>query len=253
MPGTRLAAVGDLHVTRQSHGVYAPLFAAAAEKADILLLCGDLTDHGTTEEAVVLAAEIGRVARTMPILAVLGNHDVEAGQEGEVRRILGEAGVIVLDGDGHEVGEVGFVGVKGFCGGFGRRTLEPWGEQAIKMFVREALDESLKLESGLAKLRTRHRVALLHYAPIEGTVEGEPHEIYPFLGSSRLEEPLNRYEVAVAFHGHAHRGALEGKTRNGVPVYNVAAPLLRRTFPDAPALRFHTLSGDEADTGAAPR
>src|SRR3954452_15975226 len=113
MPGTRLAAVGDLHVTRQSHGVYAPLFAAAAEKADILLLCGDLTDHGTTEEAVALAAEIRRVARTLAILAVRGNQDVEAGQEGEVPRTLGEAGLIVLDGGGHEVGEVGFVGVKG--------------------------------------------------------------------------------------------------------------------------------------------
>jgi Icc-related predicted phosphoesterase len=239
--GTRLAAVGDLHVTRQSQGVYASLFAAAAERADILLLCGDLIDRGLPEEAVVLAADIARVGRKMPILAVLGNHDVEAGQEAEVRRILGDAGVVVLDGDAHEVGDIGFVGVKGFCGGFGRRTLEPWGEQAIKLFVREALDETLKLESGLAKLRTPHRVALLHYSPIEATVEGEPREIYPFLGSSRLEEPLNRYEVSAVVHGHAHRGALEGKTRDGVVVYNVAAPLLRRSFPDAPPLRIFTV------------
>jgi Icc-related predicted phosphoesterase len=221
--------------------VYAPLFAAAAERADILLLCGDLIDHGLPEEAAVLAAELGRTGKKMPTVAVLGNHDVEAGQEAEVRRILQDVGVVILDGDAHEVGEVGFVGVKGFCGGFGRRTLEPWGEPAIKMFVREALDEALKLESGLAKLRTPHRVALLHYSPIEGTVEGEPREIYPFLGSSRLEEPLNRYGVAAVFHGHAHRGALEGKTREGIVVYNVAAPLLRRSFPDAPPLRFVTL------------
>jgi Icc-related predicted phosphoesterase len=245
VPGIRLAAVGDLHVTRQSQGVYAPLFAAAAERADILLLCGDLIDHGLPEEAAVLATDLGRVGKKMPIMAVLGNHDIESGQEAEVRRILQEAGVVVLDGDAHEVGEVGFVGVKGFCGGFGRRTLEPWGEPAIKMFVREALDEALKLESGLAKLRTRHRVALLHYSPIEGTVEGEPREIYPFLGSSRLEEPLNRYGVAAVFHGHAHRGALEGKTREGIVVYNVAAPLLRRSFPDVPPLRFVTLPDGE--------
>jgi Icc-related predicted phosphoesterase len=170
-------------------------------------------------------------------VAVLGNHDFESGKQNEVRAILSEAGVVVLDGDTHEVGEVGFVGVKGFCGGFGRRTLEPWGEPMIKEFVREALNEGIKLESGLARLRTTHRVALLHYSPIESTVVGEPLEIYPFLGSSRLEEPLNRYAVAVAFHGHAHRGALEGRTREGIPVYNVAAPLLRRTTPDAPPFR----------------
>jgi Icc-related predicted phosphoesterase len=243
--GIRLAAVGDLHVTRQSQGVYAPLFAAAAERADILLLCGDLTDHGLPEEATVLAAELGRTGKQMPTVAVLGNHDVESGQQAEVRRILTDVGVVVLDGDAHQVGDVGFVGVKGFCGGFGRRTLEPWGEPVIKLFVREALDEALKLESGLAKLRTPHRVALLHYSPIAGTVDGEPLEIYPFLGSSRLEEPLNRYAVEVAFHGHAHRGALEGKTREGIVVYNVAAPLLRRSFPDAPPLRFVTLSDDQ--------
>jgi Icc-related predicted phosphoesterase len=239
--GPRLAAVGDLHVTRQAHGALQPLFAAAAERADILLLCGDLTDHGLPEEAAVLAAELSRTGKNMPTLAVLGNHDVDAGHQADVSRILSEAGVVVLDGDAHEVGEIGFVGVKGFCGGFGRRTLEPWGEPAIKSFVREACDEALKLESGLARLRTRYRVALLHYAPIEATVEGEPREIYPFLGSSRLEEPLNRYGVTVAFHGHAHRGALEGKTRDGIPVHNVAAPLLRRTFPDQPALRIVTL------------
>jgi Icc-related predicted phosphoesterase len=238
----RLAAVGDLHVTRQSAGKLQAIFNEAAERADVLLLCGDLTDHGLVEEAQVLAGEIGRTGSKMRILGVLGNHDVESGQEGEVRRILGEAGVHLLDGDGLELGEVGFVGVKGFGGGFGRRTLEPWGEAAIKAFVREAVDESMKLESALARLRTAQRVALLHYAPIAGTVEGEPLEIFPFLGSSRLEEPLDRYGVLYAFHGHAHRGAVEGKTRGGVTVYNVAAPLLRRSFPDTVPLRFVNLS-----------
>jgi len=249
MPGLRLAAVGDLHVTRQSHGALQALFASAAERADVLLLCGDLTDHGLVEEAHILAGEISRIGKKMPTLAVLGNHDVESGQEAEVRRILSEAGVVVLDGDALEVEDVGFVGVKGFCGGFGQRTLEPWGEQTTKLFVREAVDEALKLESALAKLRTRQRVALLHYSPIESTVEGEPREIYPFLGSGRLEEPLNRYGVAAAFHGHAHRGALTGKTRDGVEVYNVAAPLLRRSFPDQPPIRIVTLAEDREVTG----
>jgi Icc-related predicted phosphoesterase len=126
---------------------------------------------------------------------------------------------------------------QGFAGGFGRRTLEPWGEKAIKKFVQESLDEALKLESALARLRTHHRIVLLHYAPIEATVAGEPPEIYAFLGSSRLEEPLNRYEVTAVFHGHAHRGTLEGKTQTGVPVYNVALPLFRRSAPDQPPFR----------------
>ena len=140
----------------------------------------------------------------------------------------------MLDGDGVEVRGIGFAGVKGFGGGFGRRTLEPWGEAATKAFVHEAVEEALKLERALARLRTPQRVALLHYAPIEGTVEGEPREIFPFLGSSRLEEPLNRYDVSMAFHGHAHRGAPEGRTSGGVPVYNVALPLLRKILPSLP-------------------
>jgi Icc-related predicted phosphoesterase len=231
-----LAAIGDLHITKKSAGAWQPVFAQANQRADVLLLLGDLTDYGLPEEAHILVNELSRTVK-IPTVAVLGNHDYESGKEAEVRAILSEAGVVVLDGDGYEVGEVGFVGVKGFCGGFGRRTLEPWGEVMIKEFVREALNEGMKLESGLARLRTTHRVALLHYSPLEATVAGEPLEIYPFLGSSRLEEPLNRYAVTVAFHGHAHRGALEGRTREGIPVYNVAAPLLRRMTPEAPPFR----------------
>jgi Icc-related predicted phosphoesterase len=170
----------------------------------------------------------------IPIVGVLGNHDYESGHEDEVRSILADAGVQALDGDTLVIADVGFAGVKGFCGGFGQGTLEPWGERSIKAFVREAVSEALKLESALAKLRTRRRVALLHYAPVRATVEGEPREIYPFLGSGRLEEPLDRYHVTAAFHGHAHSGALEGRTAGGVPVYNVALPLLRRNLPAAP-------------------
>jgi Icc-related predicted phosphoesterase len=136
-----------------------------------------------------------------------------------------------------EVEGIGIAGVKGFCGGFGARALAPWGEDMIKRFVHEAVDEALKLESALARLTTPQRIALLHYAPVQATVEGEPGEIFPFLGSSRLEEPLARYPITAVFHGHAHQGALEGRTRNGAPVYNVACPLLDRSFPGQPAFR----------------
>ena len=205
----RVAAIGDLHCTKTSEGAFQPLFARIAESADVLVLCGDLTDYGTAEEARVLARELATAK--LPKLAVLGNHDFESSAPDDVTRILAEgAGVTVLDGTAVELLGVGFAGVKGFAGGFGERALQSWGEQAIKMFVRAALDESLKLESALARLRTPGRVALLHYAPIGGTVDGEPVEIYPFLGSSRLEEPLNRYAPSVVFHGHAHRGRPEG-------------------------------------------
>lgn len=224
----RVAAVGDLHCTKESAGVLHALFSQVQSRADVLLLCGDLTDYGTPEEAHVLAKELAHVK--LPILAVLGNHDFESGHPEKVVEILSEAGVRMLDGDSHTIDDVGFAGVKGFAGGFGRGTLGPWGETAVKAFVKEAIDEALKLESALARLRTEQRVALLHYAPIRDTIIGEPEEIFPFLGCSRLEEPLERYPVSVAFHGHAHRGALEGKTRVGTPVYNVALPLLRRNF-----------------------
>jgi Icc-related predicted phosphoesterase len=232
----RFAAVGDLHCTKESAGTLRGLFAQASEAADALLLCGDLTDYGMPEEAKVLADELSVVS--VPIVAVLGNHDYESGVPDEVRKVLMEhAGVRVLDGEAVEIHGVGIAGAKGFCGGFGRGSLGAWGEPAIKAFVNEAIQEALKLESALAKLRTPQRIALLHYSPIAGTVEGEPLEIFPFLGSSRLEDPLVRYPVAAVFHGHAHRGVLEGKTVNGVPVYNVAKPLLQRSYPDRPAFR----------------
>jgi Icc-related predicted phosphoesterase len=231
----RLAAVGDLHCTKSSQGTLQPLFAQVAQRADILLLCGDLVDYGQLEEAKVLARELANVK--MPILAVLGNHEFESGQPAEVQRVLGHAGVTFLDGDALEVKGIGFAGAKGFAGGFGESALQPWGEPTIKNFVNESVAETLKLESALAKLRTTRRIALLHYSPIEATVVGEPLQIFPFLGSSRLEEPLNRYPVTAVFHGHAHRGTLEGRTQHGVPVYNVAMKLLQRSFPDRPPFK----------------
>ena len=245
----RLAAVADVHCTRTSSGALAPVFAEAASQADVLLLGGDLTDYGHVDEARVLARELSGVK--IPILAVLGNHDFESGHEEEIVKILIDGGVQVLDGDSVEVQGVGFAGVKGFGGGFGRRTLEPWGEAATKAFVHEAVGEALKLERALARLRTAQRVALLHYAPIEATVEGEPREIFPFLGSSRLEEPLNRYEVTVAFHGHAHRGAPEGRTSAGIPVFNVAMPLMRRVLSETLPVRIVEIPALVPATAAA--
>jgi Icc-related predicted phosphoesterase len=235
----RIAAVGDLHCAKTSAGAFQPLFARAAEQADVLLLCGDLTDYGLAEEAQVLAKELPAGPK-LPIIAVLGNHDYESGQQAEVRKILADAGLILLDGESCEVAGVGFAGVKGFAGGFGRGTLGAWGEPAVKVFVQEAIDEALRLETALARLRTPQKIAVLHYAPIRATVEGEPPEIFPFLGCGRLEEPLNRYPVSAVVHGHAHNGSPEGRTGGGTPVYNVSLPLLRKTHPDQPP--FHILS-----------
>lgn len=229
----RIAAVGDIHVSKTSQGLFHQFFGQVSAAADVLLLCGDFTDYGLPEEARILAKEM-TAALQIPSIAVLGNHDYESGHEQEVTEILRDAGVTVLDGEATEVLGVGFAGVKGFCGGFGRGALGPWGESATKLFVQAAIDESLKLEAALARLRTSQRVAVLHYSPIRATVEGEPPEIYPYLGSSRLEEPINRYRVSAVFHGHAHRGRAEGQTSAGVPVYNVAMPLLARLNPDRP-------------------
>jgi Icc-related predicted phosphoesterase len=232
----RIAAVADIHVKKTGQGSMQPLFSQATQQADVLLLCGDLTDYGAEEEAKILAKEITTSLR-IPAIGVLGNHDFETGKQDEIVKILTDAGVTMLDGDVHEIHGVGFAGVKGFGGGFGRRELGAWGEDIIKKFVHETIQEALKLEAALVRLRTPQKIAVLHYAPIHATVEGEPPEIYPFLGSTRLEEPVDRYRVNVVFHGHAHRGSLEGKTKGGATVYNVAMPLLAAKFPDQPPLR----------------
>ena len=259
MAGTvvRLAALADLHCTRTSQGAFQALFARIGESADILLLAGDLTDSGLSDEARVLAKEVASLR--VPIAAVLGNHDLESGKSEDIGKILTDAGIALLDGDACELKGVGIAGVKGFGGGFGQRALGPWGEPIIKQFVREAVDEALKLEAALGRLRAQNPVVLLHYSPIAATVEGEPLEIYPFLGSSRLEEPIGRYPVSLVFHGHAHRGQLEGKTKLGVPVYNVSMPLLTRTFADRPPFRVFEVpvtqqtSGETAPAHSTPQ
>jgi Icc-related predicted phosphoesterase len=227
----RIAAVADIHVKKTSRGAFQPLFAKASEEADVMILAGDLTDYGAIEEAKVLAREISTSLR-IPAIGVLGNHDFESGHAEEIVKILTDSGVTMLDGDSHEIHGVGFAGVKGFGGGFGRRQLGAWGEDIIKKFVHETVNEALKLEAALARLRTPQKIAVIHYAPIHGTVVGEPDEIMPFLGSSRLEEPIDRYRVTAVFHGHAHRGTLEGRTNGNAVVYNVAMPLLVGSFPD---------------------
>src|SRR5215213_6948698 len=229
----RIAALGDIHYSRTAApGLLQPLFTQISAAADILVLCGDLTDYGLADEARALLREMSVLK--IPVVAVLGDHDFESSQQEEIRRVLHDGGVVPLDGDSTEILGVGFAGVKGFAGGFGRRALGPWGEEIMKKFVHEAVGEALKLESALARLRNDRRVAVLHYSPIQATVEGEPMEIYPFLGCSRLEDPITRFPVSAVAHGHAHHGAPEGRTRNNVPVYNVAASLMREVFPDRP-------------------
>lgn len=242
-----MAALADLHCTKTSQGAFQPLFARITEAADVLLLAGDLTDYGLPDEARVLAREL--TALRVPAAAVLGNHDMESGKSDEVCRILVDAGLTVLDGDACELKGIGVAGVKGFGGGFGQRALGPWGEPIIKQFVREAVDEALKLETALARMRTTPLVALLHYSPIATTVEGEPLEIYPFLGSSRLEEPIGRYPVSLVLHGHAHRGQLQGATKNGAVVYNVSMPLLTRAFPNQLPFRVFELAASQPAAG----
>jgi Icc-related predicted phosphoesterase len=237
----RIAALGDLHCKANSQGAFHDLFSRISQAADVMILCGDLTDHGLPDETRVLVKEMS-TASTIPAVAVLGNHDYESGQNEEVKKILCDAGVHLLDGDATEVLGVGFAGAKGFAGGFGRGTLSSFGEPIVKAFVQAAVDEAMKLEASLLRLRTPHRIAVLHYSPISATVAGEPAEIYPFLGCSRLEEPLNRYQVTACVHGHAHKGAAEGKTAIGTPVYNVSLPLLKKLYPDKPPFRMIELN-----------
>jgi Icc-related predicted phosphoesterase len=215
-----VAAIGDLHV-RENSDRFGDLFAEISEAADVLALCGDLTDFGKPAEAELLAEDLRSC--TIPAVAVLGNHDYECGCAEEVSNILHHAGVTMLGEQAEIIEGVGFAGVKGFIGGFGRGELGAFGEDAIKTFVNEALEEARKLENALRTLKTDRVVAVLHYAPVADTVAGEPEYIFPFLGSSRLSDAVDRFDnVKAVVHGHAHRGAFKGATPRGVPVYNCA-------------------------------
>jgi Icc-related predicted phosphoesterase len=228
----RIAAVGDVHYKEAEQTTHLELFKEIQEKADVLLLCGDLTDTGIPAEAHLLASDLSTIS--MPVIGVLGNHDVQSDRQEEVKKILKEAKMHILDGQEIEIQGVGFAGVKGFGGGFQKYLLSPFGETVMKLFAREAVNEQLKLENALSRLHTKHKVIILHYSPITDTIKGEPPEIYPFLGSSRLLEPIEQYEASVVFHGHADYGTVEGNTPTGIPVYNVALPLLTRVSPKKP-------------------
>jgi Icc-related predicted phosphoesterase len=224
-----VAAIGDLHVTEQSQNRYRDLFIEISEKADVLALCGDLTNFGKLTEGEILAEDLRHC--TIPMVGVLGNHDFEEDVADELTRLLEQAGVTMLGEQATVIKEVGFAGTKGFIGGFGRGELGAFGEQAIKSFVDESREEARKLENGLRSLRTDRVVAVLHYAPISETVEGEPLEIYPFLGSSRLANAVDRFDnVKAVVHGHAHRGAYSGRTPGGVPVFNCAQFVVEPAF-----------------------
>jgi Icc-related predicted phosphoesterase len=223
----RLAAAADLHQRQEQHGKFRELVKAVNGEAEGLVLAGDLTDHGLVDEAKALAEALAQLR--VPCAAVLGNHDFEGNAVREIVRILNEVKVEVLDGD-HAVFDhrLGIAGVKGFAGGFDRALLQAFGEPAVKAFVQEAVNEALKLEAALAQLDTEKKVVLVHYAPIAATTEGEMAEIRPFLGTTRLAACCDAFGALAIFHGHAHHGAPEGRTPSGIPVYNVAIPVLKR-------------------------
>ena len=232
----RIAALGDIHMKVTDKGLWTECFAEISKKADIFLLCGDLTDTGDEEEARALAEELKAIR--IPVVSVLGNHDHEKGRQKLIRQILQDHKVSVLEGESLVIEQVGFAGTKGFGGGFDQYLLSMFGEEAMKSFVQEVVDESLQLDRALARLEQDHpnipKIVILHYSPIKETVIGEPEQIYPFLGSSRLAEPIDRRKVFAVFHGHAHAGQLSGTTVNGIQVYNVALPILKsvgKKFP----------------------
>src|ERR1700756_283165 len=225
----RIAATADLHCSAQNYSVIQEQFAKVRDQADLLVLAGDRTNYGQASEMESLLNALVRLR--LPTVAVLGNHDYESGQEAELQRMMASAGIKVLDGTGYERDGVGFAGTKGFVGGFGRGVLTAFGEPEIKQFVQASIDETLKLERAMAQLRTPKRVVVIHYSPIVATVQGEAAEIFPFLGTSRLAEVIDRHGADLVLHGHAHHGQLEGKTTGGSPVYNVAITLLQARQP----------------------
>ncbi|ACU62962.1 metallophosphoesterase family protein [Chitinophaga pinensis] len=232
----RIAAVADIHVTDTDKNKWVDYFKEVSKNADVLLICGDLTNTGDESEAQILCDELK--ACTIPVIAVLGNHDYEKGRQKLIRQTLQNENVHILDGEAIVIKDVGFAGVKGFGGGFDNYMLSMFGEDAMKAFVQEAVDEALHLDRALARIDQQHdklkKIALLHYSPLRETVVGEPEVIFPFLGSSRLAEPLIRREVTAVFHGHAHMGTLEGTLTGGVRVFNVAKPVLSKAGYEIP-------------------
>ena len=225
----RIADTADLHFTPQRHSALHEQLNRVRDEADVFVVAGDLTNFGEPAEMEPLLNALVRVR--VPVIAVLGNHDYECGKQEELIRMMVTGGVKVLDGSTYQRDNVGFAGTKGFIGGFGRGLLTAFGEAEVKTFVRAGIDEAVKLERAMSQLRTAKRVVVLHYAPIAATVEGEAREIYPFLGSSRLAEVIDRHGANLVLHGHAHNGKPDGATTTGIPVHNVAITLLQGQNP----------------------
>jgi Icc-related predicted phosphoesterase len=228
----RLAAVGDIHFAEDTLGKLREHWSRLHECADVFLLCGDLTNLGNRAQAAALAIELEAVQ--IPVVAVLGNHDYHAGEPEVVRRTLEAAGVRVLEGESVElrVGTctLGIAGAKGFGGGFAGACGHAFGEPEMKSFMYLTERAALGLAASLRSLDTDHRVALLHYSPVKDTLAGERLEIYPFLGSYHLAEALDGAGADLVIHGHAHNGAQKGITPRGIPVRNVAMPLIKRPY-----------------------
>jgi len=243
----RIAAVGDLHYGEGSQGILEPGLKHLPDRADLLLLAGDLTRWGKPEEVQVLADELRGVS--IPMIAVLGNHDYHCGHEAEVRHLLEGAGVRVLEGEGTTVDldgvRVGIAGTKGFGGGFRGAHGSDFGEPEMKAFVGHTKMLSDRLARALSGLDADLRIALLHYSPIEGTLEGERLEIYPFLGSYLMAEAVDNAGADLVIHGHAHHGTEKGRTPAGIPVRNVAQPLIRHAY------NIYTLNGHRELLAAA--
>jgi Icc-related predicted phosphoesterase len=225
----RIAATADLHFNPQSYAKLKDQFERLRDDADVLVLAGDLTNYGQPSEMEPLLNVLVRLR--VPTIVVLGNHDYESGKEEELCRMVVAAGIKLLDGTAYERDGVGFAGTKGFVGGFGRAMLTAFGEREIKQFVQASIDEALKLERAMAQLRTDKRVVVLHYSPIPDTVHGEAPEIFPFMGTSRLAEVVDRHGADLVVHGHAHHGKIDGRTTAGVAVHNVAISLLQSQQP----------------------
>lgn len=217
----RVAAIGDVHCRVNTPNLLQQILPDVSERADALVITGDLTDTGLPEEAEVLGRQLKQLS--IPVIAVLGNHDHESEKEDLILEILKGFGVNMLEGGNIlEIDDVGFVGTKGFAGGFGKSMIQPFGEKALKKFVRAGIKESVDLEVAITKMECKYKFVVLHYAPIRDTLIGEPQEIFAFLGSERLGIVLDRQKVDLAVHGHAHHGSPEGRTPGGIPVYNVS-------------------------------
>jgi Icc-related predicted phosphoesterase len=228
----RVAAAGDIHCREANRERVVEAFSRLDGEADVALLAGDLTSHGTLEEAEIVCA--AAAATEVPVFAVLGNHDWHAGEQDAIRERLSEGGVRVLDGEAIVVDleglEVGLVGCKGFVGGFAPRHLPDFGEPSLRAVYAETTAEVEALSAGLHEVATCPiRIVLLHYSPVEATLEGEPREILPFMGSDRFAAPILEHGPDLVLHGHAHEGAPEGRIGQ-VPVYNVSLPVTGRDF-----------------------